>query len=883
MQTSGVTFAITLALAAIALGVWLSNPNLNHGPGRATSMDSLPAEELPQRDYEALHEYIESHSRSELRWGTYHSGLYYGIRSRTYPDYVAAGLLWASHHEDVSQLRHWCRQEDRLQKYGWLQHDGRAYGYQTIEDQHNRMHVQTHYVRVPEHAGWASRFMVSHLEPRDERLRRQPVEQTRMMLYFYVDLGCGDENIEHPCRKALQGRYDVRVEPTECESTQRGWSCLRAQFESSEDPSMTASDSEQTENAPLNFELSVEVRAKQPIKIDDLRFSGMKDANVVNVKDRILQYVERVDDREEVILDNIIDEEATMLVVQAVIDAPVDEMKVADNIVLDVVFREGDKLGTLDAPVKELISDHIEAQSIRFDDRFEDVFGLSAKEFNASQIEFAKAAFSNLMGGVGYFYGSPLVQIEGTESEVEELSPYPLFTAIPSRSFFPRGFLWDEGFHQLGIMPFDEELTRDVLAHWMGSMQDDGYIAREQILGSMAQKRVPTEFLVQYTEHANPPSLLLCLEKMIEKGVQDEKDVQFIKLVYPFIERWYRWFLTTQAGPRVDDGTTFRWRGRRVDDGKLIANTLSSGLDDYPRASFPTTREMHVDLLCWMIRASDILTKLAEITGHKEHKSIFQANRARYLESLDRFHWSELGNSFFDIGDHSEDGHIEHQVVVRCRDEQGNVRDTTAPLDRVRTRNVRCPASHPMYLFPLGDGQGGLKLQPVFIPGTMRLQHVRHVGYVSLFPLLLKVLPPDSAKLKALLDQLRDPAHLWSPYGLRSLSTTDAFYERENAAGDNPYWRGSIWINMNYLALDALHHYSQAALDSPYRQDFQQVYTDLRKNVMDTIYSEYMRTGYLWEQYNGNVHAKDAYGKGQRCHPFSGWTALVVNIMAEKY
>ena len=86
--------------------------------------------------------------------------------------------------------------------------------------------------------------------------------------------------------------------------------------------------------------------------------------------------------------------------------------------------------------------------------------------------------FSNLVGGIGYFHGDSVVdrsyapeyeeENEGFWQETADArgrnqfaleGPSTLYTSIPSRPFFPRGFLWDEGFHLLPIADWDMALT----------------------------------------------------------------------------------------------------------------------------------------------------------------------------------------------------------------------------------------------------------------------------------------------------------------------------------------------------------------------------------------------------------------------------------------
>jgi mannosyl-oligosaccharide glucosidase len=44
--------------------------------------------------------------------------------------------------------------------------------------------------------------------------------------------------------------------------------------------------------------------------------------------------------------------------------------------------------------------------------------------------------------------------------------------------------------------------------------------------------------------------------------------------------------------------------------------------------------------------------------------------------------------------------------------------------------------------------------------------------------------------------------------------------------------------------------------------------------LVNTVYESWKETGFAWEQYNPET------GKGQRTQHFTGWTSLVVKIMA---
>ena len=451
--------------------------------------------------------------------------------------------------------------------------------------------------------------------------------------------------------------------------------------------------------------------------------------------------------------------------------------------------------------------------------------------------DFTQALLSNLLGGLGYFHGDSRVDDSNApeyletdlkfwekapaamdRAEITTTPPTSLLTFTPSRPFFPRGFLWDEGFHLLPVIEWDLDLAVSVLRSWLNLMDEDGWIAREQILGPEARSRVPEEFQVQYPHHANPPTLLLLLPILISKFTGSSPynghtstyasspgDASaLLRELYPLITRHHAWFRDTQAGnfsatyPRPDDTINaegYRWRGRTP------RHTLASGLDDYPRADPPHPAELHVDALAWVGASARALQQVAEYLGEDEDAAAYGEQLAGVKHNLDALHWDA-------------------EKLAYC--------DATVE-----------------------EGE---------------YKRVCHQGYVSLFPLLLGLLDADHPNLPHVLDMLSDPGRLWSPHGLRSLSARDAHYRTEE-----DYWRGAVWMHINVLAVQQLRDLAARGTERAGA-----LAAELGERVVSTVYDSWEETGFVWEQYD------DVTGKGRKNRAFTGWTACVILLMGSE-
>ncbi|CAG8580665.1 5246_t:CDS:10 [Paraglomus brasilianum] len=773
-------------------------------------------------------------TNQSLFWGTYRPNLYFGTRTRV-PESLMSGLMWFGVNDFVGwkEIRYACDQNDGLTEYGYKKHDGRSLAIQTLTDEKNNVTLKTEFIKVRGgvHGGsWGVR--ISGTPTHDGPSRISVIYHFGLEGDGTIDLvnELDEGGISNPVRlhgdSPDLGKFTISIED--------------------------GPNSNIPGNIPDNFtpDLSKTQYWGSLIPEGDIwRAEDYIAGNIMDTvkeKDGVIADIEHTPPSAVLTLQNRVRSDSNFYAFQKFFEAPFQ---------FDIYFNSESAESELNAGT---FSEALQSFESSFDDRFEQTFQLQSKGFNADQISFAKAIMSNLLGGIGYFYGSSIVDrayqeefendvgfwIEKRTANPQLTPPSVLFTATPSRPFFPRGFYWDEGFHNMLIGKWDNDLSLDIIKHWVALIDNDGWVAREQILGEEARSKVPPEFQTQYPHYANPPTLLMAIRAFIERMINakegninindvinqeilpseiistnDQTIIRdrhlydrelgelFLRQIYYKLRANYRWFRRTQWGEikgwgrKAPSHEAYRWRGRTP------GHTLTSGLDDYPRPSPPHPAELHVDLICWVGFMARSLRDIAEQLNEEDDYDDFDEEYHNIVENIHALHWSEKYQAFCDLS----------------VDEKGES------------------------------------------------IHVCHKGYLSLFPMLLEILPSDSPKLGAILDLIHDPNELWSAYGVRSLSKSDKFFN----TGEK-YWRGPIWININYLALSALHR-KYAADPGPYQEKARIIYKELRDIIINNVYKEYKRTGYVWEQYSSST------GRGKRSHPFTGWTSLVTLIMAETY
>ena len=790
-----------------------------------------------------------------LLWGPYRSSLYFGIRPRI-PKSLLSGLMWfpITDYKSMNKIRHFYEQFDRMGKANWVSYDPRIGGRQLIQDDESHFDIVIDFIKSKDGLSWAVKV---------KGVPHKGYEDAVISFVWYSGLEGEKNQIDEITGQKERSGF-LRLDNSAKEGGYEGTLSLGGISEELGAFQLEINDGPKSNVHPrgkrgvgkefdpaLSHHLSLAVPDGNVWQARDI-FVTMLQESVKQIMDESNGQIDHLPPANLFIIRDLYHFEGNLHFIQKVYQGACE---------FDVIYSNAFTLKSNQLTFENL-QNRIDESLTKLDNIFASHFQIQPPFKTKPYYEFAKEMLSGLLGGITYMYGDHLVDRETVfdEDTFESYQlkgsfegPYELFTLVPSRPFFPRGFYWDEGFHLLPLLDYDSDLVLDIVKSWFHLIDEDGWIAREQILGTEARSRVPREFQVQSPHIVNPPTLTLVLSKLLDfakqpvgsfgdidepadiddecaSGAKDNEDVplgkfilnnpevlvNYTKDVYPKLKSHFEMFQRTQQGfvpaeeeeEEEDDSAikkkrVYRWRG------STLTHCLASGLDDYPRSSPPDIADLNIDLISWIGVMARSLRQMAEILnkGESEVQDLKQFEQD-IIDNIQSIHWSSKDEAYCDVTLNEDD-----ELVRVC-----------------------------------------------------------HKGYVSLLPFITKLIPVDDVdKLEKTINMITDPNELWSSCGVRSLSKSDEFYK----TSEN-YWRSPIWIHMNYLILQNIKDYhldSSSHMSNELKKKFADAYRDLRVNLVNNVFKQWQKTGFVWEQYD------DETGDAKGAKNFLGWTSTILLIM----
>ena len=343
--------------------------------------------------------------------------------------------------------------------YGWDNYDPRTGGSQTIHDAGNQIDITTEFVKFPEHGtnggSWGAKIRGT---PRSDA----PADLKTTVVFYAGVEGIGSlevEDAEEGDHKELgfEGDLAIKGQTPDLGDFTISFNKVKGEHPQHTHPSI--------QSKPLDRTLvhSVQVPQDALWQAKAVLFSSMK----TTIDGYVEEYTqEKMPPPWQTYTIQNSPGPGNLHMVQKIFEGAFE---------FDVLFSSGGADRLLES--KDL-APQIETVTQAFSDRYQASHKPQAPFTSSKYLEFSKSLFSNLIGGIGYFHGDSMVdrsyapeyeeENEGFWEESAEArarnkqeleGPYELFTSIPSRPFFPRGFLWDEGFHLLPIIDWDVDLT----------------------------------------------------------------------------------------------------------------------------------------------------------------------------------------------------------------------------------------------------------------------------------------------------------------------------------------------------------------------------------------------------------------------------------------
>lgn len=372
-------------------------------------------------------------------WGSYRPGYYFGMKTATAPLSTATGIMWTTLSQSKRRRRPRHATAQGESKFDWLVHDGEGFGVEKMVDSSYGLEISASFMLSlqgqPLHGLSASGHAALKSPTWLQSIKMKPIASKppkgqvdkALMFYFGVEgdllsmsrkeSDIGISKIEHSERATALQKEISFVGFSE----QLGWFTVETRVQR-----VAHSGKGKAKNVDAG-ELSIsfvglqngDVNAAANILHHDDNYSGDEytQRNSRHAPKPLYNKHGRLSDVFEQQSHFVALEVQDKFATEVVLDVALFDHLVVESAEEAAAFVKSHSL--LDAYSRETIDTLREARSKAFHEKFEETFqlrskvkgnsGASGREFSEADVAVAETLLSSLLGGIGHFYGQPVV------------------------------------------------------------------------------------------------------------------------------------------------------------------------------------------------------------------------------------------------------------------------------------------------------------------------------------------------------------------------------------------------------------------------------------------------------------------------------------------